>query len=200
MSSVVIVPGLHNSGPQHWQSQWQRRLPDAVRVEQAHWDRPDLQRWSAQVERVLNTVDDCWIVAHSFGCLATMHALARQFEAAGGESAFALGNVRGVFLVAPADPVKFGVVAELPAGPLPIRGRVVASLTDPWFSWHDAQQWAARWRLPVICAGDAGHINVESGHGSWWEGWNWFAQLRGEAPAVERQRMAAPQRRLALAI
>ncbi len=27
---VLVVPGLHNSGPQHWQSLWQRRLPNAV--------------------------------------------------------------------------------------------------------------------------------------------------------------------------
>lgn len=197
MGSVVIVPGLHDSGPQHWQSQWQRRLPDAVRVEQTHWERPDLERWSASVAAVLDRLDDCWIVAHSFGCLATMHALARRADV---DAPF--DNVRGVFLAAPADPDKFGVADRLPAAPLPIAGRLVASLSDPWLSWQRALAWAERWRLPALCAGDAGHINVESGHGAWWEGWGWFRQLQDET-ARAASHLAVPSpvaRRLALAI
>jgi predicted alpha/beta hydrolase family esterase len=193
MSAVVLVPGLHNSGPQHWQSLWQRRLPGAVRVEQAQWSVPDLERWSASVDRVLDTVDDCWIVAHSFGCLATMYALAKRFEAG------AQGNVRGVFLVAPADPDKFGIADRLP-GRLPIAGRLVASLSDPWLAWTRAERWAERWGLPAICAGDAGHINVDSGHGSWWEGWSWFQQLRAQSPMLDHGRRPLPQRGFALAI
>jgi predicted alpha/beta hydrolase family esterase len=193
MNTVVLVPGLNDSGPQHWQSLWQRRLPGAVRVEQAQWSLPDLERWSANVGSVLDTVDDCWIVAHSFGCLATMYALARRFDDG------ALGNVRGVFLVAPADPDKFGVAARLP-GRLPIEGRLVASLSDPWFAWQRAERWAERWGLPAICAGDAGHINVESGHGSWWEGWGWFQQLRAETPPPAHYRTVPQPRGFALAI
>jgi predicted alpha/beta hydrolase family esterase len=193
MSTVIVVPGLRNSGPQHWQSLWQRRLPGSVRVEQRDWNAPDLERWSAQVGRILDTVDDAWVVAHSFGCLATMRALAARFD---NDS---LGNIRGVFLVAPADPDKFGVATRLP-GHLPIAGRLVASLTDPWFAWPRAQQWAARWGLPAICAGDVGHINVESGHGPWREGWAWFRQLRDEVSVPGRPRRSEPARGFALAI
>ncbi len=193
MSTVVFVPGLRNSGPQHWQSLWQRRLPGSLRVEQADWNAPDLEQWSANVERVLDTVEDCWIVAHSFGCLATMQALGRRFDTD------ALGNVHGVFLVAPADPDKFGVANRLP-GYLPVPGRLVASLSDPWFTWPRAEEWAARWGLSAICAGDAGHINVESGHGAWWEGWGWFQQLCAETPAPVYFRRPIPQRGFALAI
>ena len=131
MSSVIIVPGLHNSGPRHWQTLWQRRLPNAVRVEQDDWAVPNLTRWADNVAAVLNAVDDCWIVAHSFGCLASVRALAQ-----------APGKVRGLLLVAPADPDKFSVAAQLPAQPLAINGRIIASRTDPWLSWTKAQQWA----------------------------------------------------------
>ena len=31
---ILIVPGLYNSGPDHWQSHWERELPNAQRVEQ----------------------------------------------------------------------------------------------------------------------------------------------------------------------
>jgi predicted alpha/beta hydrolase family esterase len=31
-ATVLIVPGLRNGGPAHWQSQWQRRHPECMRV------------------------------------------------------------------------------------------------------------------------------------------------------------------------
>jgi len=49
MGNVVFAPGLHNSGPRHWQSHWQLRLPRSVRAEQARWDEPDLEAWSKVV-------------------------------------------------------------------------------------------------------------------------------------------------------
>jgi uncharacterized protein len=192
-SSVVIVPGLNNSGPQHWQSLWQRQLPNAVRVKQQRWDKPDLIRWSDNVAAVLDAVDThsgCWIVAHSFGCLASVRALMRSPERSstylaggaatnltGGAANHLIDKVRGLFLVAPADPHKFAVAEQLPAGPLP-PGHLIASRSDPWLSWTGAQQWAQRWQLELIDAGDAGHINAESGHGYWRQGWHLFQQLR----------------------
>jgi predicted alpha/beta hydrolase family esterase len=56
-----------------------------------------------------------------------------------------------------------------------------------------------RWRLALIDAGDAGHINAESGHGDWSQGWRIFEQLRSgiELPPLRR---LAPEPRWALAI
>jgi predicted alpha/beta hydrolase family esterase len=45
--------------------------------------------------------------------------------------------------------------------------------------------------LPLISAGDAGHINAESGHGVWPEGWRAFQQLCGHG---QRQWTALPER------
>lgn len=42
-ASVLIVPGLGGSGPEHWQSIWQVRNPNYRRVEQQDWDEPDLE-------------------------------------------------------------------------------------------------------------------------------------------------------------
>ncbi|MEB0164938.1 alpha/beta hydrolase, partial [Glaciimonas sp. CA11.2] len=33
---VLIVPGLNNSGPQHWQSRWERLYPAFERIEQKY--------------------------------------------------------------------------------------------------------------------------------------------------------------------
>lgn len=167
MSGVVIVPGLHNSGPQHWQTLWQQRLPNAERIRLPQWDQPDLQQWTEATIAAVRKQRASYIVAHSFGCLATAHALEHVRD-----------HVRGVLLVAPADPDKFNLADVLPHEPLPVPGLVVGSLSDPWLSWDRAQQWAQRWLLPIVCAGDAGHINAESGHGDWAEGWELLQRLR----------------------
>lgn len=168
MSNVVIVPGLRNSGPEHWQSHWQRWVPGAARVEQWDWEQPDLAQWSARVAATVDSLrGDVWLVAHSFGCLASVHALAQVGA-----------RVRGLFLVAPADPDKFGIADQLPRGRLPVQGMIVGSTTDPWLAWGKVKRLASRWDLPLLNAGDAGHINVESGHGEWREGWAWFRQFQ----------------------
>ena len=69
-SSVLIVPGLGGSGPQHWQSVWQARYPELRRVEQASWDEPRLGPWVATLEaHVLAANAPVVLVAHSLGCL-----------------------------------------------------------------------------------------------------------------------------------
>jgi len=151
MTGVIIVPGLGNSGAQHWQTQWQQRLPNAARIVLSQWQQPDLQSWVDATITAANRFDDSYIVAHSFGCLATVVALQELRD-----------RVRGVLLVAPADPDKFKLAEILPHSTLPVLGVVVGSLSDPWLTWRKAQLWAQRWELPIFCAGDAGHINIES--------------------------------------
>lgn len=175
LGPVVIVPGLRDSGAGHWQTLWQQRLPEVVRVQQERWDVADLERWSERVADVLQRTSPAWIVAHSFGCLASVRALAETGA-----------SVRGLLLVAPADPEKFHIAEVLPAGPLGVNGLMVGSLTDPWLSWRKAEQWARRWSLPLLCAGAAGHINVDSGHGHWPEGWNLLQRLRTRGHARGR--------------
>ncbi|MDB6062719.1 MAG: serine hydrolase family protein [Verrucomicrobiaceae bacterium] len=183
MSGVLIIPGLRNSGPQHWQTVWQKRLPNAERIRMKQWDTPDLQQWVDATIAAVRKYRPSYLVAHSFGCLATAHALDAIKD-----------QIRGVLLVAPADPDKFDIAELLPHSPLPVPGLVVGSLTDPWLSWNKAQQWAQRWLLPIICAGDAGHINAESGHSDWQEGWELLQRLqqrdvsRRELPRVDLAR------------
>jgi predicted alpha/beta hydrolase family esterase len=40
LSPVLILPGLYDSGPQHWQSLWLARRPGFRRVEQRNWETP----------------------------------------------------------------------------------------------------------------------------------------------------------------
>lgn len=165
--TLVIVPGLGDSGPEHWQTRWERRF-GAVRVRQDDPGQPNLERWVARLDEVVQeTPGELVLVAHSLGVLAVAHWAA---------SSTVPERVRGALLVAPPDPESpqvHGAVrrfAPLPPGPLPFPALVVASENDPYVSFDRAQTFADAWGAELITAGEAGHINVASGHGEWPEG------------------------------
>jgi len=182
MTRMIIVPGLCNSGARHWQSRWQQQLQDATRITLPQWEQPDLHSWVDGIVAAVGHHTDNYLVAHSFGCLASVAALEELGD-----------RVRGVLLVAPADPDKFKLADLLPQSTLPVPGLVIGSLSDPWLSWNKAQLWAQRWELPIYCAGDAGHINVESGHEEWHEGWQLLEKLQ-QPEAIELAPILSPRR------
>jgi predicted alpha/beta hydrolase family esterase len=38
--TVLIIPGLGDSGPQHWQTLWEASHPEYRRVQQSDWEQP----------------------------------------------------------------------------------------------------------------------------------------------------------------
>ena len=156
----LIVPGWRDSGPQHWQTLWQARLAGALRVVQDDWIHPTREAWVAAIARcVLEAPEPVVIVAHSLGCIATAH-LPPQ----------AARRVRAALLVAPADPERRALLndfAPVPHQRLPYRSIVVASTDDPYCPSRRAGAYARAWGSEFVRLPDAGHINVESGHGEW---------------------------------
>jgi len=66
----LIVPGLDNSGPDHWQSLWESRRDDCRRVDLGCWSEPDRRVWTERLDAALAMTDGPLIlVAHSLGCL-----------------------------------------------------------------------------------------------------------------------------------
>jgi predicted alpha/beta hydrolase family esterase len=47
---VLILPGLEDSGPRHWQTLWQALRPGLLRVEQQDWLRPRCADWVAALD------------------------------------------------------------------------------------------------------------------------------------------------------
>ncbi|AMO96391.1 hypothetical protein CFter6_3769 [Collimonas fungivorans] len=163
---VLVVPGLYNSSPQHWQSRWQRLYPSFERVEQARWDAPVLEVWSERLRQQLRKSEQPTLaIAHSFGCLTTVHGALNQVP-----------NLAGALLVAPADPDKFDVSAAV-SGRLPVPAIVVGSLNDPWMESRRARHWAKVWGAEYIDAGALGHINAESNLGDWLYGQSLLQRL-----------------------
>ncbi|THF65157.1 RBBP9/YdeN family alpha/beta hydrolase [Pseudothauera rhizosphaerae] len=188
MLSTLIVPGLNGSGPTHWQSWFETLLPEARRVEQEDWSTAELARWRDRVlARIDGSVGRVVLVAHSFGCLASVAAAAEQPD-----------RIAGALLVAPADPRKFGVGHLLPSGHLGFPSIVVASTDDPWVSLATARHWAGRWASRFINVGARGHINVDSGFGPWPEGFELYeslvATILRPAGVAAGRRPASPNR------
>ncbi|SHG42693.1 alpha/beta hydrolase [Massilia sp. CF038] len=168
---VIIVPGLHDSSPAHWQSRWHARQPAFSRVRQDDWDHPNLVTWAARLGQVrARDPRPALLIAHSFGCLTAVHSIARDSA-----------NVAGALLVAPADPDKFGVADMLTALPLGCPSLVVASSNDPWMRASKAALWAQRWDSELVEAGPLGHINADSGLGDWAAGQDLLHRLAEKA-------------------
>jgi predicted alpha/beta hydrolase family esterase len=159
---VLVVPGLHGSGPDHWQSWLQGHYRHAVRVEQDDWATPDVDRWAERIAATLRRHKPArWVaVAHSFGCLALARYVSRQGRAQH-------LPVRAAVLVAPAEPDKFGISGLLPSSPLPFGSVLVGSRNDPWMRLDRAREWAGYWGSQFIDLGHAGHVNPASGFGRW---------------------------------
>ncbi len=137
--TVLIVPGLNDSGPGHWQSWFETQLPDTVRVIQPDWSLPNLDAWAANVAAAIDaSPTPPLVVAHSFGVLATVRARPRAGK-----------RIAAAMLVAPADPDVFGYARLMPRMPLPYPSVLVASQTDPWLSFGNAAIWAGHWALAL---------------------------------------------------
>lgn len=166
--TVLVLPGLGGSPPGHWQSLWQARHPEYRRVEQVQWDAPRRAAWVVKLEVAARAAapERVVLVAHSLACPLVAH-WARHGSA---------DRVAAALLVAPADveradaPEAIRGFAPLPQGRLPFRSWVVASRSDPHVTFERAQGFAATWGSTFLDVGEAGHLNVASGHGAWPEG------------------------------
>ena len=156
----VIVPGLRNSDEHHWQSLWQSHLPQSRRIELDEWSTPDLEKWKDGIRKELaNLQKPAVLIAHSFGALASVAIAAEQPE-----------KIAALFLVAPADPDKFGIRHLLPQDNLWANTTLIASSNDPWLTDTKAAYLALQWGADFLRLKDVGHINSDSNLGLWPQG------------------------------
>jgi predicted alpha/beta hydrolase family esterase len=161
---VLTVPGLWNSGPQHWQSHWEKKHRSWRRVQQSDWNHPDRQAWVATLDSAIRECPSPPVLAaHSLGC-----ALVAQWAIDRGGH-----GIAGAFLVAPSDveapnyPVEGKSFSTMPMEKLPFPSMLVASTSDSYVSIDRARAFAAAWGSRLLVLGAAGHINGASGYGPW---------------------------------
>ncbi|MCY1403645.1 Serine hydrolase [compost metagenome] len=174
----LIVPGWHGSDDSHWQSHWQRALPNAARVEQADWITPQRADWVAALDREIRREPGrVVLIAHSLGCVTVAHWAARADRRA-------LAQVAGALLVAPADVERDSCnealrnFAPIPLQSLPFPCVLVGSDNDHACSPQRAMLLGRLWGAETVILPGAGHINVKSGHGAWEAGFRHLFRLQ----------------------
>ncbi|MEI8087489.1 MAG: alpha/beta hydrolase, partial [Paludibacter sp.] len=68
MTNYLIVPGLGNSGPEHWQTYFQNSASNFIRIEQKDWDTPTCDAWIKNIDEKLLSFDisSVVLIGHSF--------------------------------------------------------------------------------------------------------------------------------------
>jgi predicted alpha/beta hydrolase family esterase len=178
--NVLILPGWQGSGPDHWQSRWER-LHGYTRVEQHDWQRPLRGDWIVRLEEVLLSLDGpAVLVAHSLGChhVAAWAAHSRNTH-----------RVKVALLVAPPDVGREDVRPLLPSwsppalGKLPFGAVMLASSDDPFCSLATARHFAVAWGAELVETGPRGHLNADSGLGDWPEAHDHLQRLMRDTSA-----------------
>lgn len=174
----LIVPGWQGSPAEHWQSHWQRLLPNSTRVEQDDWMQPQQADWVTRLDEAIRQAPGPVIlIGHSLGCVTIAHWATQA-------SPELRERVRGALLVAPADVERTGCpeplrdFAPLPRQPLPFPSLLVASDNDPAASAPRALALAQDWNAEPVLLSGVGHINIKSGHRRWEQGFVWLYRLQ----------------------
>ncbi|MBF7685278.1 alpha/beta hydrolase [Acinetobacter sp. B10A] len=180
----IIVPGVGGSNEKHWQTWLEQRLPQTKRVVQ-QWQQPILDQWIEQWVKTIATTQNgkLQIIAHSFGCLTSIAALAQHPHLQ--------PRIEKLILVAPANPARFSshgfaqpehdhLFTYFKSLQINVPTVMLVSENDPWLSFDDAKYFAKQWKVPYVNLGQVGHINVDSGFGA-------FPQLLPYLVAMQKQ-------------
>jgi len=174
-TNLLIIPGLGDSGENHWQSFWLKKFTNSTKVIQDNWEEPQLDKWLHTLNESIQKLDSPTIlVAHSLGVSLVIHWIAQNNNP----------NIVGALLVAPADvdspdytPDFLRNFAPIPTAKLPFPSFVIASENDTYISLERAQYLAKIWGSDFVNIGQKGHINSDSKLEYWEQGQQFLEQL-----------------------
>jgi len=178
--TLVIVPGLRDHVPDHWQTILAQQLPEAVTVPRMERDKLSCAAWITLLDQTLRAIEGpVVLVAHSAGAMIVVHWAQRHRRA-----------IRGALLAAPPDfesPLPAGyptqdVLCEhgwlpTPLTPLPFSSIVAASTNDPLGRFDRVALLAQAWGSRLVDVGAVGHLNPAAGYGEWPRARQFIAEL-----------------------
>src|SRR5689334_16192838 len=164
--TVLVVPGLRDHAPGHWQSLLATRLPRVATVPPMGRDNVDLQARLEAIETRAGAIEgEVILVAHSAGCIMAAHWAQRTRR-----------RVLGALLAAPPDfetpmPAGYPGMDELreggwlpiPRARLPFPSIVAASRNDPLARFDRVAELASAWGSRVADFGQVVNLNPSSG-------------------------------------
>jgi predicted alpha/beta hydrolase family esterase len=180
--TIVIVPGLRDHVPDHWQTHLARQLPGSVTVPRMATDKLSCANWVEQVERTLSSIaGPVILVAHSGGVMMVVH-WAQQHR----------HLIHGALLATPADletplpegyptleAMQKGGWLPVPRKRLPFPSIVTASTNDPLAGCERVEQYARDWGSRLVNIGAVGHLNPAAGFGEWPQAHEFIRELSG---------------------
>ena len=169
--TFLIVPGLREHVPLHWQTLLAAKLERVRTVPPLERDRLSCAARVDAIEAELSRIDGpVVLVAHSAGVIMVAHWAALETKR----------PIHGALLAAPADletPLPEGYPRRddlqahgwlpIPRRPLPFRSIVAASTNDPLARFERVVELSDAWGARVENIGAAGHLNPNSGYGEW---------------------------------
>lgn len=192
--TILILPGWQDSGPQHWQSLWLKKYPNAVKVEQKDWMYPKKEKWVAVLNDFVQQYKnkDIVFVGHSLAC-ATIAYWSNEY--------FSQGlTIKGALFVSPSDvdqkdfPKEIFGFSPMPLKPLNFKTIVVASDNDPFVTVDRATYFSRCWGGKLVNIGPQGHINADAGFGEWPQGEQLLKELLQQNYAATHHRANAKNR------
>jgi uncharacterized protein len=168
--TVLMVPGLRDHVPAHWQTLLEQKLPKTISVPRMERDKLSCAAWVAKLDQSLVAIKGPVIlVAHSAGVMIVVH-WARHHRR----------PIAGALLAAPPDfesplPEGYPTQAVLqengwlptPRERLPFPTIVGASTNDPLARYERVEALAQAWNSKLVNLGSVGHLNPASGYGEW---------------------------------
>ncbi len=184
--TCLVMADLGGPQTNDWQSHWQRRRDDCVRVDLGCWNDPIRNVWLGRIDQAIGQASGpVVVVAHGLSALTLV-----WWAALLGKSA--ARKVVGALLVAPPDPERSDADARLrgfgplPTAMLPFPSILVASETDPRASIERSHAIAAEWVSDFVNVGDAGHLGAGAKLGRWQAGEQLLDILVQGGPGLSR--------------
>ncbi|CAN5635543.1 alpha/beta hydrolase [soil metagenome] len=172
-STILILPGLGNSGEGHWQTIWQQQF-GFEKIEQSDWETPVCDVWIETIDAAVmqHDLNNIILVAHSLAN-TTVAAWFKKYNR----------KIKGALLVAPSDteaetyPPGTTGFNPMCLDKLPFNSITVMSEDDVYVIPARAKYFADCWGSKLVSIGNAGHINVTAGYGKWEEGLQYLSEL-----------------------
>lgn len=169
-ATILIVPGLRDHVPEHWQTLLAAQLPKVRTVPPLEHDKLSLAARVEAIQHELEQIEGPVIlVAHSAGVLMVAHWAARYDR-----------PIKGAVLATPPDldatwpahypspeSLQVNGWTPLPNRPLPFPCLVCASDDDHLASPEAVRDLAEAWGGTLVELGRVGHLNPASGFGEW---------------------------------
>lgn len=170
---IFTLPGLYSSGPDHWQTHWEKAY-GYIRIEQQEWEKPVCDDWLGTIDKAVcrYSLPDVILAGHSLAC-CTIVKWAEKYGRV----------IKGALLVSPSDteapsyPQGTTGFTPMPSYRLPFPSITVASTNDEYVTLGRAGAFADAWGSELVVPGPLGHINSSSNLGLWPQGHDWLMRL-----------------------